>query len=201
RTRLGIPVMMISDPRHGTGESSGVAVAATGFSAWPDPVGLAATRDTALVEAFGRIANQEYRAVGIRTALHPMADLATEPRWARISGTFGEDAELAAEMTAAYIRGFQGGELGPASVACMTKHFPGGGPQKGGEDAHFGYGKDQVYPGDQFEYHVRPFLAAIESGTAQIMPYYGVPVDQTSENVGMSFNKEIVTGHLREELS
>lgn len=71
RTRLGIPVMISSDPRHGTGESSGVAVPATGFSQWPDPVGLAATRDAALVEEFGRIANQEYRAVGIRTALTP----------------------------------------------------------------------------------------------------------------------------------
>jgi len=200
RTRLGIPVMISSDPRHGTGESSGVAVRASGFSAWPDPLGLAATRDVALVEEFGRIANQEYRAVGIRTALHPMADLATEPRWARISGTFGEDADLVAEMTVAYIRGFQGEELGPESVACMTKHFPGGGPQKDGEDAHFAYGKDQAYPGGQFEYHMRPFLPAIELGTAQIMPYYGIPLDQTSENVGMSFNKDVVTGLLREEL-
>ena len=200
RTRLGIPVMISSDPRHGTGESSGVAIPSTGFSQWPDPVGLAATRDTALVEEFGRIANREYRAVGIRTALHPMADLATEPRWARNSGTFGEDADLAAEMTAAYIRGFQGEELGPASVACMTKHFPGGGPQKDGEDAHFAYGKEQVYPGDRFEYHMRPFLPALELGTAQIMPYYGIPMGQTSEDVGMSFNHEIVTGLLREEL-
>ena len=47
-----------------------------------------------LVQQFGDIARQEYLAVGIRLALHPMADLATEPRWARSNGTFGEDAEL-----------------------------------------------------------------------------------------------------------
>jgi beta-glucosidase len=40
----------------------------------------------------------------------------------------------------AYIRGFQGDELGPESVSTMTKHFPGGGPQKDGEDPHFEYG-------------------------------------------------------------
>lgn len=200
RTRLGIPVMISSDPRHGLGKLSGINFQSVGFSSWPEPIGLAATRDAALVEEFGRIANQEYRAVGIRTALHPMADLATEPRWARVSGTFGEDADLAAEMTAAYIRGFQGDELGPESVACMTKHFPGGGPQKDGWDAHFGYGKDQVYPGGQFEYHMRPFVPALELGTAQVMPYYGIPVDQTSENVGMSFNRDVVTGLLRDEL-
>ena len=31
------------------------------------------------------------------------------------------------------------------------------------------------------------------------MPYYGVPIDQTDENVAMSFNKAIITGLLREK--
>ena len=78
-------------------------------------------------------------------------------------------------MVAAYIRGFQGERLGPNSVACMTKHFPGGGPQKDGEDPHFSYGKDQVYPGNNFDYHLIPFEAAFAAGTAMIMPYYGRP--------------------------
>ena len=125
---------------------------------------------------FADIARQEYVAVGIRVALHPLADLATEPRWARAAGTFGEDAELAAQMVAAYIRGFQGESLGPESVACMTKHFPGGGPQRDGEDPHFPYGREQVYPGGNFDYHLIPFEAALEAGTAQVMPYYGMPV-------------------------
>jgi beta-glucosidase len=128
-----------------------------------------------------------------------MADLATEPRWARINGTFGENAELSATMTSAYITGFQGKKLGTNNVACMTKHWPGGGPQAGGEDAHFSYGKDQVYPGNNFKYHLIPFKAAIEAGTAMMMPYYGVPVGQTTQDVGMSFNREIVNDLLRDE--
>ena len=150
------------------------------------------------VREFGDIARREYRAVGIHVALHPMADLATEPRWARIMHTFGEDGELAARLVAAYIRGFQGEELGPQSVACMTKHFPGGGPQLDGEDPHFAYGKDQVYPGGMFEYHMRVFEAAFEAGTAQIMPYYGRPVGTPFEEVGFGFNRDVVTGLLRE---
>ena len=71
------------------------------------------------------IARQEYQAVGIRVALHPQIDLATEPRWPRISQTFGEDADLTARLAVAYIRGFQGETLGPESVATMAKHFPG----------------------------------------------------------------------------
>lgn len=197
QTRLGIPVTISSDPRHGITNFIGSDLLGSDFSKWPEPIGLAATGDSALVAEFGKIANWEYRAVGIRTALHPMADLATEPRWARINGTFGEDARLSAKLTAAYIYGFQGDEFGSESVACMTKHWPGGGPQEDGEDAHFKYGANQVYPGQNFDCHIIPFEAAFDAGTAMIMPYYGVAVGQTSEDVGMSFNKEIITGLLR----
>jgi len=201
-SRLGIPVTISSDPRHGfRHDPTATSVRAGRFSQWPEPTGLAATRDADLVRQFGAIAAQEYRAVGIRTALHPMADLATEPRWGRISGTFGEDAELAAELVQAYIEGFQGeGGLGPEGVATMCKHFPGGGPQREGLDPHHEIGKEQVYPGDNFDYHLIPFRAAIEAGTAQMMPYYGIPVGITSEDVGMGYNGEIITGLLREEV-
>jgi beta-glucosidase len=198
-TRSGIPITISSDPRHGFEDTHGAGWSADGFSHWPEPIGFGALRDEAAMEEFGDIARQEYRAVGIQVALHPMADLATEPRWARIMHTFGEDAELAARLVAAYIRGVQGAKLGPESVACMTKHFPGGGPQKDGEDPHFHYGKDQVYPGGMFEYHMRVFDAAFAAGTAQIMPYYGRPLDTQFEEVGFGFNKDVVTGLLREQ--
>ena len=127
---LAIPITFSSDPRHGFDDNPGAFMATTAFSQWPEPPGLAAIGDEELVEEFADIARQEYIAVGLRSALHPMADLATEPRWARINGTFGEDNQLAAKLTGAYIRGFQGAELNAQSVACMTKHFPGGGHRK-----------------------------------------------------------------------
>jgi beta-glucosidase len=197
-TRLGIPVTISSDPRHAFEENLAAAWAATGFSRWPEPIGFGALRDEDTVREFGDIARREYRAVGIHVALHPMADLATEPRWARIMHTFGEDAELAGRLVVAYVRGFQGDELGPSSVACMTKHFPGGGPQLDGEDPHFSYGKDQVYPGGMFEYHLQVFEAALAAGTAQIMPYYGRPVGTDLEEVGFGYNRDVITGLLRE---
>ena len=202
RTRLGIPITIATDPRHGTENNPGASLYTPAFSQWPSSFGLAATRDTILVREFGDIARQEYNAVGIRLALHPMADLATEPRWGRANGTFGEDAYLSAIMTKAYVLGFQGDSLDQNSVACMTKHFSGGGPQKDGEDAHFPYGKDQVYPGDNFDYHVIPFTeGAFEANTAQIMPYYGIPISQTSEDVAFGFNKDIIQGLLRDSLN
>ena len=198
RTRLAIPVTISSDPRHGFSANPATSWSGAHFSQWPEPLGLAATRDESLVAEFADIARQEYAAVGIRVALHPMADLATEPRWARLAGTCGEDAELAASMVRAYIRGFQRDVLGPTSVACMTKHFPGGGPQLDGEDPHFAYGREQVYPGGNFDYHLIPFEAALEAGTAQIMPYYGMPVGTDLEEVGFGFNRGVITGLLRE---
>lgn len=200
RTRLGIPVTLASDPRHGVKGAGSISLPAGAFSKWPEPLGLAAIGNADLVEEFADIARQEYRAVGIHVALHPVADLATEPRWSRISGTFGEDANLSARMVGAYVRGMQGAALGPGSVATMVKHFSGGGPQMDGEDAHFPYGKEQVYPGDNFDYHLIPFIdGAFPAGAAQIMPYYGIPMGQTSEDVGFAFNKEIITDLLRNQ--
>lgn len=197
-TRLGIPVTIASDPRHYFSNNV-FTMEANGFSQWPEQLGFAAINDTQLMQRFGDIARQEYLAVGIREALHPMADLATEPRWPRVSGTFGEDANLSARMIKAYILGFQGSKLGVNSVATMTKHFSGGGPQKEGLDPHFQYQKGQVYPGNNFNYHLIPFEAAFDAHTAAIMPYYGVPMEQTSENVGFSYNKDIITRLLRDK--
>ena len=200
-TRLGIPVTLSTDPRHSFTENPGTAMLSGPFSQWPETLGLAAIGDADLVERFGDIARREYTAVGQRVALHPQIDLTTEPRWARQVGTFGEDADLTSRLGAAYIRGFQGAKLGSTSVATMTKHFPGGGPQKDGEDPHFAYGREQVYPGDNFEYHLKPFEAALKAGTSQIMPYYGMPVGTAFEEVGFGFNKSIITGLLRDRYS
>lgn len=197
-TRLGIPITLSTDPRHSFSENPGAAIMAGPFSQWPETMGLAAIGDEQLVERFGDIARQEYTAVGLRVALHPQVDLATEPRWARQTATFGEDPDLSGRMGAAYIRGFQGSAFGPGSVSTMTKHFPGGGPQKDGEDPHFPYGREQVYPGGRFDLHLEPFEKAFEAGTRQIMPYYGMPVGTEHEEVGFGFNKSVLTGLLRE---
>ncbi|MBT3321532.1 MAG: glycoside hydrolase family 3 protein [Anaerolineae bacterium] len=199
RTRLGIPISVATDPRHAFTTNPGGSMFAGEFSLWPEQPGFAAIGDSEVMKEFGDIARQEYLAAGIRVALHPMADLATEPRWGRSNGTFGENAELSSKMIKAYILGFQGEKIGPESVSCMTKHFPGGGPQEDGEDAHFKYGKNQVYPGDNFDYHLIPFEAAFEAGTSQIMPYYGRPVGTSHEEIGFGFNKDVITGLLREK--
>lgn len=201
----GIPVTLSTDPRHSFIENWGASFTAEYFSAWPEPLGLAAVRDEHLVREFAAIARAEYTAIGIRAALHPTIDLATEPRWARQYSTFGQDSDLVARLALAYLEGFKDQPLGADSVACMAKHFPGGGPQQDGEDPHFPYGREQVYPGGMFEHHLEPFKRVIEHGVTAIMPYYGMPVGleldgEPVEEVGFGFNRQIITGLLREKL-
>lgn len=201
-SRLGIPSIVASNPRnHITIDNSiGLSVGATTFSKWPGELGLAAMRDFKLTRDFAEIAAQEWTAVGLRKGYMYMADLATEPRWQRVEGTFGEDADLAANMIRSVVLGFQGEKLGPNSVAMTTKHFPGSGPQVDGQDSHFDWGKNQHYPGGMFKYHLIPFKAAIAAGTSAIMPYYSRPTGPQFEEVGYSYNKAIITDTLRNKL-
>lgn len=201
KTRLGIPLTISSDPIHEVPRGGGIAAfSLKGFSKWPSQLGFASIRDPKIIKEFSEIASKEYLAVGIRTALHPMSDLATDPRWARNFGTFGSNADLSSDLTKAYMEGFQGNVINNESVLTMVKHFPGGGPQEDGLDPHLYSGRNQVYPGDNFDYHLKPFKAAIDNGLKVIMPYYGIPVDQTRENVAMAYNKDILTNLLRKKM-
>ncbi|MCR4859477.1 MAG: beta-glucosidase [Bacteroidales bacterium] len=208
----GIPANNSSDPRHEARATAEFNAGAGGrISMWPSSLGLAATFDPGIVRKFGMIASSEYRAMGIATALSPQIDLATEPRWSRFGGTFGEDPELDIEMARAYVEGFQTTDGSPdgwgaRSVNAMVKHWPSGGPEEGGRDAHYSYGKYAVYPGDNFQTHLRPFTEGafkVRGGTrsaSAVMPYYTISygVDPRGHNVGNNYSDFIINRLLRE---
>lgn len=205
---MGIPVNTSSDPRHGSDSYAEFNAGAGGdISMWPSTLGIAATFSPRIMRRFGNIASKEYRALGIATALSPQIDLATEPRWSRFSGTMGEDPDLATDLARAYIDGFQSTEgrgWGYQSVNAMIKHWPGGGPEEGGRDGHFGYGSYAVYPGENIKDHMQPFIEGAfklegktESASA-VMPYYTIS-NGHGEAVGNGFNKYLITEVLRGE--
>ena len=212
---LGIPTNNSSDPRNGVRSDAEYNAGSGGtISQWPEEIGLAATFDPSITEQFGKIASQEYRALGITTALSPQIDLATEPRWNRFYGTFGGDPALATDMARAYVDGFQSSSTGKEnahgwgahSVNAMVKHWPSGGPEEGGRDGHFAYGKFAVYPGNQLDTHIKVFtqgafnLKGKTRKAAAVMPYYTISFNQDAtygENVGNGFSKFIVTDLLR----
>ncbi len=203
-TRLGIPPLFKSnsrnhvefDARVGINEESGA------FSSWPKESGLAATRDMNLIADFANTMRQEWTSIGLRGMYGYMGDLSTEPRWYRVHETFSEDAQLTADIITTLIKNLQGESLTSRSVAMTIKHFPGGGPQEGGGDPHYAFGKNQVYPAQKFNYHLIPFEAAIKAGASSIMAYYGIPVGQPylPNTVGMAFSKGIVTDLLQKKL-
>ena len=199
---LGIPVIIASNPRnHITKDASiGLSVGATTFSNWPGELGLSAMRDLKLVREFANIARQEWAAVGLRKGYMYMADLSTEPRWQRIEGTFGENAEWVAKMITEVVLGFQGTKLSSSSVAMTTKHFPGGGAGVGGQDPHFDWGKFEHFPGNMFQNNLIPFKAAIKAGTSAIMPYYSIPKDTKYQQVAYAYNKQVIHDLLRDSL-
>jgi len=217
-TRLGIPLVITSNPLNNLGGGNAVFEPGGGpglFSVWPGTLGMAATNDPQLIQDFAAIAQSEWRATGIRKMYGYQVDVATEPRWTRNRTTFGEGPQLSASITRDIVLGFQGQQLGVDSVAETIKHFPGHGPEPYGLDAHNAEGQWTIYPtpGSLFTYHIVPFQAAVDAGTSAIMSYYPRPDNSRSgvqlpsdwwqspteqfEEVGAAFNKTLITTLLR----
>ena len=212
----GIPANNSSDPRHETSSDAEYNYGAGGqISLWPSSLGMAATFDPALMKKFGYIAAEEYRALGIATALSPQVDLATDPRWSRFSGTYGEGTKLATDLARAYCDGFQtspdgfriDGAWGYQSVNAMVKHWYGYGAQEAGRDSHYNYGKFAVYPGENREEHKLSFTEGafkLEDGTGMasaVMPIYSIlwNQDPSGDNRGGSYSKWMIEDQLRNE--
>lgn len=222
--RLGIPSNNSTDPRNYTNGTANInnykpeqdgefdPSGESDISKWPRELGLAATFDMDVIRTHGEVVSAEYRALGITTALSPQVDIATDPRWRRFYGTFGEDPALSRDMARAYCEAFQNTPdsktgWGEQSVNCMVKHWPGGGSGEGGRDAHFGTGKYAVYPGNNFEQGMVPFvdgafkLPGKTQMASAVMPYYTISYgqDPSGKNVGNGFSKYIIQDLLRDK--
>lgn len=223
-TRLGIPSNNSSDPRNYTNGTANVnnykpepdgefdPNGSSNISKWPREAGMAATFDLDIIRKHGEMVSEEYRALGITTALSPQIDIATDPRWRRFYGTFSEDPALCRDIAQVYCETFQttpGSRTGWGlkSVNCMVKHWPGGGSGEGGRDAHFGTGKYAVYPGGRFDLGLIPFtegafkLPGKTKMASAVMPYYTISYNQdpSGENVGNGFSHYIIQQLLRDQ--
>ncbi len=213
-TRLGIPCIVASNSKN---ESADIRYSAAQednrFTTFPGTLGLAASRDMALIERFAAIVRTEFRAANLRKGYMYMADCATDPRWFRTYGTFGEDPRLICDIITRIIRGIQGERLGPDGVALTTKHFPGGGARENGFDPHYAEGKFNCYatPHSLEKYHLPAFRAAVTAGTSAVMPYYAIPSNEKSafpqngmdafdREIAFAYNKQFIDGILRGEL-
>lgn len=201
---FGIPCYFASDPRNGAGVSD-----------WPGNLSLAATFDPKIAWESAKCQSRELRDLGIACFLAPQVDISSDPRWFRNSGTFGEDPALSADMVRAFCDGLQstydaeGNDLGwgSESMTAMAKHWTGEGASEGGREAHMEGGKYAVYPNNNFEALLIPFvdgafkLDGKTGSCAAVMSSYTAAYAEDGslgDAVGSSFSKYKMKDLLRD---
>jgi beta-glucosidase-like glycosyl hydrolase len=167
-TRLKIPAIFHNEALNG--------VVSPGFTAFPTAIGLAATWDPEGVQEMADIMRRQMRAVGMLHALAPVMDVARDPRWGRVTETYGEDPYLCSAMSVAFTRGMQGDDLREGVITC-AKHFLGYGVTEAGQNM----AATAVGPRELYDVYARPFEAAIRlAGLMGVMASYsefeGVPI-------------------------
>lgn len=159
-SELGIPVVFSMDTEAG-------AAFVSDATFLPDEVNQGAANDADLVTRLNTVLREELKAVGIRMALSPDADLITDPRWGRNQECYSEDSDVVQNLITAAVQALQdGSELTDNSVIATIKHFPGAGAQTGGVD-----GTPLTIKDDSLELHLAGFKAGIAAGAAAVMPY------------------------------
>ena len=216
-----VPVQAASNSRNENGEVVfGMNDASGVFATWPGTMGIAAAvkgDSLDIIDKFADCIRREWNACGLKKGYMYMADCATDPRWQRTFGTFGEDPELITKIFERLIPGVQGSEEGvvPEGVSLTVKHFPGGGARENGFDPHYAAGQWNVYAteGSLQKYHVPTFRPAVKYNAASIMPYYSKPAAEKSATqtdcegnplvmnpYGIAYNKEFVDTMLRKQM-
>ncbi|HIV51123.1 MAG TPA: glycoside hydrolase family 3 C-terminal domain-containing protein [Candidatus Faecalibacterium intestinipullorum] len=216
-----VPVQVASNSRNENGEVVfGMNDASGVFATWPGTMGIAAAvkgDSLDIIDKFADCIRREWNACGLKKGYMYMADCATDPRWQRTFGTFGEDPELITKIFERLIPGVQGSEEGvvPEGVSLTVKHFPGGGARENGFDPHYAAGQWNVYAteGSLQKYHVPTFRPAVKYNAASIMPYYSKPAAEKSATqtdcegnplvmnpYGIAYNKEFVDTMLRKQM-
>ena len=122
-TRLGIPALIHCEASAGA--------QFTEADVFPSAIAQASTFDTEVVGEMTDIIRKQMYYVGFRQALSPVVDITRDPRWGRITETYGEDAALTSAMASAFVKGIQGDEL-KEGVLATAKHFAGHGITEGG---------------------------------------------------------------------
>ena len=199
-----IPFTMISNPiSAGFPDSLGMAAAVLGDGNYD------------AIKEYAEVDREMWRAQGILFMYGPQIDIASDPRWPRNSGTYGERPEVTAGIISALVEGYQNGTEGvnEKSVMLSAKHFPGDGASENGFESHTYQGQWRLYPteGSLEKYQLVAFQAAIDAGVAAIMPCYSRDVaDERSvaqtyrgveinvQSVGAAYSDEIITKLLRE---
>ncbi len=188
--RLGLPAYRYwNEALHGVA-NNGVA------TVFPEPVGMAATWNPALMREEGRVIGIEGRAkhndyasknggnskwwTGL-TFWTPNINIFRDPRWGRGQETYGEDPYLTAEMSIEFIKGMQGDHPDyMLSMAC-AKHYA---VHSGPERSRYRFNADPSER-DLYEMYLPQFERAVREGKvggvmSAYNAVYGVPASASA---------------------
>lgn len=166
---------------HGVGRTGRATV-------FPEPIGLGATFDPALVEQIGDAVSSEGRAkycIAQRqgnysrysglTYWSPNINIFRDPRWGRGMETYGEDPLLTGTMGVAYVHGLQGRDPFYLKTSSCAKHFAvHSGPEATRHEA-------DIHPSahDLRETYIPAFKMLVDAGVESVMTaynsVYGIP--------------------------
>jgi len=193
QSRLGIPLLYGVDAVHGHNNVADAVI-------FPHNIALGAANEEELVERIGQIVASEVYATGIRWTFAPTVGLPYNERWGRTYECFGEEADIAGKLGAAYIRGFQG-TLGTdtflkgETIIATAKHYIGEGQTVNGTNQ----GNVELSVADWeallYEELLKPYKDAIAAGARSVMVSYN-----SIHGLKCHENKTLITDVLKEEL-
>lgn len=227
KDEISLPFTILSNPTNTAKDAitSTSDSAPTSFSAYPESLGLAAAvmgnvendGDYSLITDFANNSRLEWDAQGIDAMYGPQIDIASDPRWPRNNGTYGEHVTTVNNITLELIEGYQQGTNGvtDGGVALTMKHFPGDGASENGFESHSKSGEWRLYPTEgSFEnFQLPPFQVAADANVAAMMTGYsrptndgrstpqtvnGVPIE--NEEVANAYNYGVTTTLLKDML-
>ena len=155
-TRLNIPELNMSDG------PSGVANGKTQVTAFPAPIGAAATWDYDLVKRYGAAMGQEQRGKGSNVHLAPMMNIDRAPQAGRNWEGYGEDPYLSAQMAAAEVIGIQSN-----GIIATAKHYIDNDQETNRETV-----SAAIDDRTQHEIYLPPFKACVRAGVGSVMGSY-----------------------------
>lgn len=180
RNRHQIPLMFMQDVIHGY------------RTIFPSVLGLACSWNPELIVETASIAAKEAAVSGVHVTFSPMADLVRDPRWGRVVESAGEDPYLNALYARAFVRGYQGDNVGEQfKLASCVKHFIGYGACEAGRD----YNTTEIGEYSLRGQYLPAFKAAIEQDCKIVMTAFNA-----LDGVPCTGNRRLLRETLREEM-
>ncbi len=154
--RLGIPDLVMADGPNGVGNG------ATGVTAFPSSIAVAASWNRDLMTRVGAAIGTEHVRKGHGVALTPTVNILRIPHWGRSFETLGEDPYLAATLARAQIRGVQS-----AGAIATVKHLAANNQENNRWDVDAVVSERALR-----EIYLPAFEAAVEAGVLSVMAAY-----------------------------